>query len=62
MVIVQWLRVELRGTRFAPSCSMKALRLTRVDAEAIPLEQAPEVYARLRRGEIRGRAVIVPER
>lgn len=34
----------------------------RVDVEAFPLDQAPEVYERLRRGEIRGRAVIVPGR
>jgi propanol-preferring alcohol dehydrogenase len=34
----------------------------RVEVEATPLDQAPEVYARLRRGEIRGRAVIVPGR
>jgi propanol-preferring alcohol dehydrogenase len=33
-----------------------------VDVEAFPLDQAPEVYARLRRGEIRGRAVVVPGR
>jgi len=32
----------------------------RVDVEAFPLQQAPEVYARLKRGEIRGRAVVVP--
>ena len=31
----------------------------KVDVEAFSLDQAPEVYARLRRGEIRGRAVIV---
>jgi hypothetical protein len=37
---------------------MKALRLTRWGT---PAELAPDVYARLRRGEIRGRAVIVPE-
>jgi propanol-preferring alcohol dehydrogenase len=34
----------------------------RMDAEAFPLDQAPEVYERLRRGEIRGRAVVVPGR
>lgn len=33
-----------------------------VDSEAFPLAQAPEVYARLARGEIRGRAVVVPGR
>jgi propanol-preferring alcohol dehydrogenase len=32
----------------------------RLDVETFPLERAPEVYERLRRGEIRGRAVIVP--
>jgi alcohol dehydrogenase, propanol-preferring len=32
----------------------------RVDVETFSLDQAPEVYKRLRRGEIRGRAVIVP--
>jgi propanol-preferring alcohol dehydrogenase len=32
----------------------------RVDVERFTLDQAPEVYQRLRRGEIRGRAVIVP--
>jgi D-arabinose 1-dehydrogenase-like Zn-dependent alcohol dehydrogenase len=32
----------------------------RVDVEPFSLEKAPEVYERLRRGEIRGRAVIVP--
>jgi propanol-preferring alcohol dehydrogenase len=32
-----------------------------VDVEAFPLEQAPDVYARLKRGEIRGRAVVVPK-
>jgi alcohol dehydrogenase, propanol-preferring len=31
-----------------------------LDVDAFPLEQAPEVYARLKRGEIRGRAVVVP--
>lgn len=34
----------------------------RLDVESFPLSEAPEVYARLRRGEIRGRAVIVPNR
>jgi propanol-preferring alcohol dehydrogenase len=34
----------------------------RLDAETFPLEQAPAVYEKLRRGEIRGRAVIVPGR
>jgi propanol-preferring alcohol dehydrogenase len=34
----------------------------RVDVEAFPLDKAPEVYERLRRGEIRGRAVVVPNR
>ena len=34
----------------------------RVDVERFTLDQAPEVYARLRKGEIRGRAVISPER
>jgi propanol-preferring alcohol dehydrogenase len=34
----------------------------RMDVETFPLDQAPEVYARLRRGEIRGRAVVVPGR
>jgi propanol-preferring alcohol dehydrogenase len=33
-----------------------------VDVEKFPLQQAPEVYARLKRGEIRGRAVVVPNR
>src|SRR4051812_15307301 len=32
----------------------------RVEVETFPLAQAPEVYAKLRRGEVRGRAVIVP--
>jgi propanol-preferring alcohol dehydrogenase len=32
----------------------------KVDTEAVPLEQAMEAYARLRRGEVRGRAVVVP--
>lgn len=32
----------------------------RLDVETHPLAAAPEVYARLRRGEIAGRAVIVP--
>jgi propanol-preferring alcohol dehydrogenase len=31
-----------------------------VDVETYPLERAPEAYARLRRGEVRGRAVITP--
>jgi alcohol dehydrogenase, propanol-preferring len=31
-----------------------------LDVETFPLDRAPEVYERLRRGEIRGRAVIVP--
>jgi propanol-preferring alcohol dehydrogenase len=31
-----------------------------VDVETFSLDQAPEAYARLRRGEISGRAVIVP--
>jgi propanol-preferring alcohol dehydrogenase len=34
----------------------------RVDAEAFALDKAIEVYDRLRRGEIRGRAVITPRR
>jgi propanol-preferring alcohol dehydrogenase len=34
----------------------------RLDVETFPLERASEVYARLRRGEIRGRAVITPGR
>jgi len=34
----------------------------RVDVSRFTLDQAPEVYARLRKGEIRGRAVISPER
>jgi propanol-preferring alcohol dehydrogenase len=34
----------------------------RVDIETYPLERAPEAYARLRRGEVRGRAVITPGR
>lgn len=34
----------------------------KVDVEAFPLERAPEVYAKLQRGEIRGRAVITPNR
>ena len=33
-----------------------------VDVETFTLDQAPEAYAKLRRGEIRGRAVIVPRR
>jgi alcohol dehydrogenase, propanol-preferring len=32
----------------------------RLEVEKFTLDQAPEVYAKLRRGEIRGRAVIVP--
>ena len=32
----------------------------RLDVETYPLDRAPEVYARLRKGEIRGRAVITP--
>ncbi|MBO4210558.1 NAD(P)-dependent alcohol dehydrogenase [Micromonospora echinofusca] len=32
----------------------------RADVQTFPLEQAPEAYAKLRRGEIHGRAVIVP--
>jgi propanol-preferring alcohol dehydrogenase len=32
----------------------------RMDVESFPLAQAPQVYEKLRRGEIRGRAVIVP--
>ena len=34
----------------------------RVDVEPFALDNALEVYARLRRGEIRGRAVVVPNR
>lgn len=34
----------------------------RVEVETAPLDQAIETYARLRRGEIRGRAVVVPPR
>ncbi len=34
----------------------------KVDVEAFSLDQASDVYGRLRRGEIRGRAVIVPAR
>lgn len=32
----------------------------RLEVERFPLGQAPEAYAKLRRGEIRGRAVVVP--
>ncbi|HEX2685278.1 MAG TPA: NAD(P)-dependent alcohol dehydrogenase [Kofleriaceae bacterium] len=34
----------------------------RVGVETVPLGQAPQVYERLSRGEIRGRAVVVPGR
>ena len=34
----------------------------RVEVETAPLDQVNETYARLRRGEIRGRAVVVPPR
>lgn len=34
----------------------------KVDVETFPLERAPEAYARLRRGDVRGRAVITPGR
>lgn len=34
----------------------------RVETEVFPLERAPEAYDKLRRGEVRGRAVIVPGR
>ncbi len=34
----------------------------RLEVETFPLARAPEVYAKLRAGEIRGRAVIVPGR
>ncbi len=34
----------------------------RLDVETCPLDRAPEAYARLRRGEVRGRAVITPGR
>jgi alcohol dehydrogenase, propanol-preferring len=34
----------------------------RLDVETFPLDEGPDVYARLRRGEIRGRAVLVPRR
>jgi propanol-preferring alcohol dehydrogenase len=34
----------------------------RLDVEVFPLERANEAYERLRRGEIRGRAVIAPTR
>lgn len=34
----------------------------KLEVETFPLEQAAQVYDRLRRGEIRGRAVIVPTR
>ncbi len=33
-----------------------------MEVETFELDQAPELYARLRRGEIRGRAVVVPAR
>lgn len=33
----------------------------RMDVETFPLEHAPEVYAQLRAGKIRGRAVVVPK-
>jgi propanol-preferring alcohol dehydrogenase len=32
----------------------------KLDAETFPLAEAPKVYERLRRGELRGRAVIIP--
>jgi propanol-preferring alcohol dehydrogenase len=32
----------------------------RTHVERFPLEQAPEVYRRLREGTIRGRAVVTP--
>jgi propanol-preferring alcohol dehydrogenase len=34
----------------------------RLDVETFSLDEAPQVYERLRRGDIRGRAVIVPGR
>jgi propanol-preferring alcohol dehydrogenase len=34
--------------------------LLRVEAEQYPLDRAPEVFARLRAGTIRGRAVLIP--
>ena len=42
-------------------CNVAArLRKIHLDIETFTLDQAPEAYARLRRGEVRGRAVIVP--
>lgn len=44
---------------------MEVLDLARVDAvnvhvERYPIDDAPEAYARLHRGEVRGRAVVIP--
>jgi propanol-preferring alcohol dehydrogenase len=40
--------------------SLARMGKIRLDVETFPLARAPEAYARLRRGEVRGRAVITP--
>lgn len=47
-------------TELAELVELARVGKIRVDVETFPLDAAPEAYARLRRGEIRGRAVIVP--
>jgi propanol-preferring alcohol dehydrogenase len=55
-------RVPFWGTRAELQEVIALARAGRVhaDVQTFPLEQAPEAYAALRRGEIHGRAVIVP--
>ncbi|MEH1015761.1 NAD(P)-dependent alcohol dehydrogenase [Micromonospora sp. CPCC 206060] len=55
-------RVPFWGTRveLQEVIALAQAGLLRADVEIFPLEQAPEAYAKLRKGEIHGRAVIVP--
>lgn len=57
-------RIPFWGTRaeLQEVIALARRKLVRADVTTFPLEQAPEAYAKLRRGEIHGRAVIVPGR
>jgi len=48
------------ATELMEVVSLARARKIRVDVERFPLDRANEVYDKLRRGEIRGRAVILP--
>ena len=54
-VLEQGTRAELQEV-----IALGRLGTPQADVQTFPLERAPEAYDLLRRGEIRGRAVIVP--